>query len=346
MNARRFTGPDTTVARAMAMHNTLPLVSVVVPTCGRPSLLHRCLLALLRQRLPGDAFEIIVADDGHSDETQALVRRLDALHREGPRLRYTRSPHPRGGPAGARNAGWHVASAPVIAFTDDDTIPSRDWLAEGLRAMEPGIASVTGRTQVPLPSAPTDWQRNTAGLERGEFITANCFVRREVLEEIGGFDERYRRPWREDSDLHFAMLERGMRIAHAPRALVMHPVREAPWGVSTKIQKNVYFDALLFKKHPELYRARISAGPPLRYYFAVGALGVGVGGLLAGAPLVALAGGATWLAWTVGFAAYRLRHTSRHPRHVAEMLYTSAVIPPLAIYWRIAGALHFRVAFA
>lgn len=346
MNAPMSTGRDTTIARAMATQNTTPLVSVVVPTCGRPTLLHRCLLALMRQRMPAASYEIIVADDGHSDATQALVRRLGALHRNGPPPRYTRSPHPRGGPAGARNAGWRAAGAPVIAFTDDDTIPSRGWLAEGLRAMEPGIDSVTGRTQVPLPSAPTDWQRNTAGLERGEFITANCFVRREALEEIGGFDERYRRPWREDSDLHFAMLERGMQIVRAPGALVMHPVREAPWGVSTKIQRNVYFDALLYKKHPRLYRARISAGPPLRYYFAIGALGVGIAGLLAGAPLLALAGGAAWLAWTAGFAAYRLRHTSRRPRHIAEMLYTSALIPPLAIYWRIAGALHFRVAFA
>lgn len=323
-----------------------PLVSVVVPTCGRPTLLRRCLLALRRQRMPGNSYEIIVADDGHSDATQRLAEQLDGADPEGPRVRYVRSPGCKGGPAGARNAGWRAAHAPVIAFTDDDTVPARDWLDEGMHALQPGVAAVTGRTRVPLPSAPTDWQRNTAGLERGEFITANCFVRREVLEELDGFDERYRRPWREDSDLHFAMLERGMAIAHAPRALVLHPAREAPWGVSAKIQQNVYFDALLFRKHPLLYRARISPGPPLRYYFAVSALGLAAIGLLRGAPLLALGGGTAWLAWTVGFAAYRLRHTSHDPRHIAEMLYTSAVIPPLAVYWRIAGALRFKVAFA
>lgn len=322
------------------------LVSVVVPTCGRPNLLRRCLFALVRQRIAGNTYEIVVADDGHSDETRQLVRRLDRTNADGPRVRYVRSPTARGGPAGARNAGWHAARAPVIAFTDDDTIPARDWLSEGLRALEPGIASVTGRTRVPVPLAPTDWHRNTAGLERGEFITANCFVRREVLEDIGGFDERFRRPWREDSDLHFAMLERELRVERAPRALVLHPVRDAPWGVSAKIQRNVYFDALLYKKHPHLYRTRISSGAPLRYYVAVATLGVGVVGLLRGAPLVAAGAGAVWLAWTVGFTAYRLRHTSRDPRHVAEMFYTSAVIPPLAVYWRIAGALRFKVVFA
>ena len=323
-----------------------PLVSVVVPTCGRPTLLHRCLLALLRQRMPGNEYEIVVADDGHSEATQLLTQRLDNASPNGPRVRYVRSPARRGGPAGARNAGWHAANAAVIAFTDDDTIASREWLSAGLRALQPGVTAVTGRTRVPLPPAPTDWQRNTAGLERGEFITANCFVRREALQDIGGFDERYRRPWREDSDLHFAMLERGMRIVHAPHALVLHPARDAPWGVSAKTQRNIYFDALLFKKHSRLYRTRISSGPPLRYYFAVAALGVGAIGLIRGAPLLALGGGAAWLAWTLGFAAYRLRHTSRDPRHIAEMLYTSAVIPPLAVYWRIAGALRFKVAFA
>lgn len=323
-----------------------PLVSVVVPTCGRPTLLQRCLQALMRQTLPGDAYEIVVTDDGHSEETRTLVARIDAVNPGGPRVRYVRSRAPRSGPATARNAGWHSAHAPVIAFTDDDTIPSREWLREGLRALQPGVAAVTGRTHVPLPPAPTDWERNTAGLERGEFITANCFVRREVLEDAGGFDERYRRPWREDSDLHFTILERGLRIEQAPLALVIHPVREAPWGVSARIQQNVYFDALLFKKHPQLYRTRISSGPPLRYYFAVGALAVGIIGAIGGMPFVAAGGLGAWLLWTLGFTAYRLRGASLSPRHIAEMLYTSAVIPPLALYWRIAGALRFKVAFA
>src|SRR5690606_37787986 len=111
-------------------------------------------------------------------------------------------------------------------------------------------------------------------------------------------DERYRRPWREDSDLHFALLERDYRIVHAPRALVLHPVRPAPWGISARIQKNVFFDALLFKKHPRLYRTRIAAGPPLRYYFVVTALAVGLIGLITGHTATAYVGLGTWLVWT------------------------------------------------
>src|SRR5690348_17598480 len=98
---------------------------------------------------------------------------------------------------------------------------------------------------MPLPVMPTDYERNESGLERAEFITANCFVRRGVLERLSGFDESFRMPWREDSDLHFRLLEAGFRVARAEDAIVVHPVRPAPWGVSLRQQKKVVFDALL-----------------------------------------------------------------------------------------------------
>ena len=48
--------------------------------------------------------------------------------------------------------------------------------------------------------------------KRAEFVTANCFCRREVLEAVGGFDERFTAAWREDSDLHFRLLDTGGTI--------------------------------------------------------------------------------------------------------------------------------------
>jgi GT2 family glycosyltransferase len=134
------------------------------------------------------------------------------------------------GPAAARNVGWRAAGAPLVAFTDDDTVPGKDWLAAGLAAFDsdPEVAAVTGRTVVPLPPRPTDYQRNEAGLESAEFITADCFCRRDVLEAVGGFDERFTDAWREDSDLHFALLERGAKVVRADKAVVVHPVRPAP----------------------------------------------------------------------------------------------------------------------
>lgn len=320
-------------------------VSVVMPTCGRPRLLRRCLGALTRQTLPPDTYEILVVDDGRSEATQRMVA-VFAGRAGAPRIVYLQPPQGSRGPAAARNAGWRAARAPLIAFTDDDTVPSRDWLEQGLAALPDWASAAAGRVRVPLPSTPTDWQRSSAGLDGAEFVTANCFVRRAALVVVGGFDERFVRPWREDSDLHFALIEKGYRVVAAPSAVVLHPVRAAGWGVSMKVQRNMLFDALLYKKHRELYRARISPRPPVRYYLAVGLLIAAA--LFAGAGLwkTATLAVIAWLAWTAGFAAQRLRGTRHDLPHVAEMLVTSAAIPLLAVFWRLTGALRYRVLFA
>lgn len=286
----------------------MPPVTVVVPTCGRPELLARCLAALEKQTLPRGEYDVLVVDDSTS----------------------------RSGPAAARNRGWRQARAGIIAFTDDDTEPHPRWLEEGLRAMAHADA-VSGRIVMPIPEPPTDYERDAQGLERSEFATANCFVRREVLERIGGFDEGFRMAWREDSDLHFRLLRCGARVAKAPQAVVVHPVRPAPWGVSLRQQRKVMFDALLFKKHRELYRSRIRAGARWDYYAIVGSSILMVMGVTPAALV--------WALLTGNFFMKRLRGASKRPAHVLEMLVTSMLIPPLAVFWRLAGMLRYRVAF-
>ena len=100
---------------------------------------------------------------------------------------------------------------------------------------------------MPLPLQPTDYELNAAGLQRSEFVTANCFYRRAALAAAGGFDERFRAPWREDSDLYLhprralsggsglaaclgcaqaaMMLMAGLSgvFLRAPNAIVFHP---------------------------------------------------------------------------------------------------------------------------
>lgn len=317
-------------------------VSVVVPTFRRPALLARCLAALLAQRLAPDAFEILVVDDGRDAETRRIA--LQAAATSPVRVRYLEA-GPAGGPAAARNVGWRAASADIIAFTDDDCIPSRSWLQAGLDAILAGVDGACGQVIVPIPEHPTDYQRDTAGLERAEFVTANCFYRRRALAAVGGFDPRFRLAWREDSDVFFGLMERGLPLAYAPAAMVVHPVRRAQWGISLKQQRKSLFNALLYQKHPELYRQRIQARPPLRYYAILLALAAALGATLAGLPALALGALAMWLALTVAFCVERLHNTSHAPGHVVEMLVTSLLIPALAVFWRLVGAARFRVPF-
>jgi GT2 family glycosyltransferase len=321
-------------------------VSVVVPTCGRLDLLDRCLDALTRQTLDASHYEVIIVDDEPSHNTLHLVagwRARTALR--GPRLVYISNGGTHG-PAAARNRGWQVAQASVIAFTDDDTVPATTWLDSGLAEFTDGVDALCGRIEMPLPAKPTDYQRDARMLETAEFVTANCFCRKDVLERLGGFDERFTAPWREDSDLHFRLLEMRANIVHAPQALVVHPVRPAPWGVSLLQIKKIAFDALLYKKHPTLYRQKIQGAPRWDYYLTVAALLAGAAGLAAGSVPVAGAGIGVWLALTTRLCVRRLAGTVKSPSHIAEMIVTSALIPPLAVFWRIAGAIRYRVRFA
>jgi glycosyltransferase involved in cell wall biosynthesis len=319
-----------------------PRVSVVVPTFRRPALLGRCLAALLAQRLPPDQYEVIVVDDGCDEDTRRAVEAAAAS--TAVRVRCLEA-GPAGGPAAARNVGWRAAAADLIAFTDDDCIPVPSWLQAGIDAMLAGVDGACGQVIVPIPDRPTDYQRDVAGLEHARFVTANCFYRRRALVAVGGFDPRFRVAWREDSDLFFGLLERGLPLAYAPGAMVVHPVRASKWGESLRQQRKNLFNALLYRKHPRLYRQRIQARPPLRYYAILLALLVGLGAGALGVPRVALCAAAIWLAMTVAFSIERLHRTSHAPGHVVEMLVTSMLIPALAVFWRLVGAARFKVPF-
>jgi hypothetical protein len=126
--------------------------------------------------------------------------------------------------------------------------------------------------------------------------------------------------------------------------VVVHPVRPAPWGVSIRQQRKVMFDALLYKKHRKFYRQRIRATPRWDYYAIVASLFGLAAGALASSPAVVFASLFVWLGLTASFCASRLRGASKAPTHVLEMMVTSMVIPPVAVFWRLVGALKFRVA--
>ena len=321
-------------------------ISVVVPTYRRPDLLERCLAALVEQDFPRDGYEVIVCDDGPDAATRQMVERWSERAAGAPLVRYVPVRDTQG-PAGARNRGWEIGRGEVIAFTDDDTIPRPGWLRAGWTAMRPGVAAATGRVIVPLPltEPPTDYQRDIARMEQAEFVTANAFVRREELARVGGFDERFTAAWREDSDLHFKLLETGGTLVKAPEAIVEHPVRDSAWGSGIGNHRKIAFDALLYKKHPKLYRERIRRTPPWNYYGIVLALLVLVVGIVLRNTALWLGAFAAWAVLTGLFFTRRLEGASIAPDHVAEMVWTSIAIPVVAVFWRLVGAFRYRVPF-
>jgi GT2 family glycosyltransferase len=300
---------------------------------------------------------VIVVDNAGSESTRVLVEGLGAVAgskdaarggNPGPGQRsslYYLRACDKPGPAAARNAGWRFAHGGIIAFTDDDCVPQMEWITEGEKAIEAGYDVVNGRVIVPRPVRPTDYEKNTSRLETAEFLTANCFVRFSALEAVGGFDERFQTAWREDSDLQFKLMEQGRKIGREPSAVVVHPVRKAPWGVSLREQRKSMYNALLFRKHPLLYRQRIQRVPPWRPYATVLSALVLLGAALTGESTAALVSGLLWVVLTALFAAERLRGATHRPSHVAEMILTSILIPPLSVFWRLYGAVKYRVWF-
>ncbi|MDT4996540.1 MAG: hypothetical protein QOD45_608, partial [Pseudonocardiales bacterium] len=116
-------------------------IAVVVPTHNRASLLPRLVSALVAQEdVPGA--EIVLVDDASTDATpDVLANLLPSLEPTGQAIRLA---HNRG-PATARNIGWRTASAPLIAFLDDDCVPQPGWLAS-LAASLADADIVQGRT--------------------------------------------------------------------------------------------------------------------------------------------------------------------------------------------------------
>src|SRR4051812_1864019 len=100
-------------------------ISVVIPTFRRPELLKKCLLALINQNFNKPDYEIIVVSDGPDESTESFVMSMPAP--PGLCIRFL-SLAEKQGPAAARNFGWQRATNNLIAFTDDDCLPDKDWL--------------------------------------------------------------------------------------------------------------------------------------------------------------------------------------------------------------------------
>jgi histidinol-phosphate phosphatase family protein len=251
------------------------------------------------------------------------------------------------GPAAARNVGWRASSAEWVAFLDDDVLAPRTWreaLSDDIDPLPPGVVASQGRIVVPLPRErrPTDWERNVAALEHARWATADMAYRRSALEAVGGFDERFSRAYREDADLGLRVTAAGGSIARGRRH-VLHPVRPAPAGISMRLQAGNADDVLMDAVHGQGWRSR--AGAPqgrLRRHVAVtGAALVAGSSLLVRRPRVTASGAALWLAGTAELAWARIAPGPRTANEVWRMLWTSALLPPAAVFHRLRG--HLRV---
>lgn len=202
-----------------------PIISVIIPVWNSPGLLRRCLDALEGQNLARDTFEIIVVDNGSTDNSADVARSVPGVIV----LNETRP-----GSYTARNRGLQHARGTYVAFTDADCLPAPDWLEKALAAAgrHPDAGVLAGRielfeegeTEGPVF---TDYERlfsfPQAHAARGNCATANWFSRKTVFEELGGFDERLKSGG--DRQMALRIKQAGLPLIHVPEMLVLHPVR-------------------------------------------------------------------------------------------------------------------------
>lgn len=226
-----------------------PFLSVVIVTCGRPSVLGRTLESLTpeRQRVPGKAFEVIVADDSRDDATRAMV--ADRF----PQAVYVKG---RGrGPASNRNSGAGQAKGEWLAFIDDDCQPADGWARALLeRAAAPGIDVVEGRIFVP-DKTESPFRRHVENLTGGNFWSGNLAIRRAVFARLGGFDEDFLEAGGEDMEFGERIRGSGVGTSFCAEATVIHPSHPVSW-------RYLFWRAFLARWHL-LYQLKTGRGVPL-----------------------------------------------------------------------------------
>ncbi|WNG90119.1 HAD-IIIA family hydrolase [Mycobacterium sp. ITM-2016-00317] len=313
-------------------------VTLVIPTIGRKSLSE--LLTALCDDDGQKPAEVIVVDD------RAVPRPLPLPHGLAIQVLHSGGR----GPAAARNVGWRAAATRWVCFLDDDVLPHPGWLRalrSDLTAAEAARAAGSqGGIEVPRTGAqrpPSDDERRTLRLADARWITADMAYRRDVLVAVGGFDDRFPRAYREDSDLALRIVSAGHRIIEGARRCT-HPVAPATRFTSVRVQIGNRDNALLRRKFGPQWRSRIGEGRgrmPAHTATTAAAVAATVAAVLR-KRATAAACVLLWAGLTAEFAVRRFLSGSRTFSELGSLASTSALIPPAAVAHRLIGEWQHR----
>jgi glycosyltransferase involved in cell wall biosynthesis len=223
--------------------------SIVVPTRDRADYLRVSLDSLLAQQV-GAPFEVIVVDDGSTDETPAVAERAGA--------KLIRMPAR--GPNAARNAGLHAAEAELVLFVDDDIDAPRAWLAAYLDGAErhpdaeafggPIRARFEGRAPRSCGREPAPITTLDLGAEdrEAELVwSANMAVRRQAFERVGEFDEELPQ-FGEEEEWVMRLRAAGGRVVYLAGARLDHRRAEGDAELAT-LMRGAYVRGQRLRRH-------------------------------------------------------------------------------------------------
>jgi len=226
--------------------NKQPILSVVIPTIGRPILL-RAVESLLAANRSSE-LEIIVAGEV---TTPAVAERLKELMRSNPRIIHLPASFRSGDSSEKKNAGWKAASSDIVAFIDDDVVVGKNWPEAVLKPFaddQVGLMSGPGLVpaDVPLMARLAGWTlaSRAAGYVQERYLAdgsapkkvtwsrligCNMAYRRGILEEINGFDPKFW-PGEEMLAAYIATARKGYTLVFQPEAVLYHYPRASYFG--------------------------------------------------------------------------------------------------------------------
>jgi glycosyltransferase involved in cell wall biosynthesis len=224
--------------------------SIVIPTFNGASRIGNCLDSLVKQTA-GQNVEILVVDDGSTDNTANVVRGYSSI-----RLVFQAN----AGPASARNRGALEAQGKILLFTDDDCVPMPDWLEAMLGPFrDPEVVGAKGVYRTHQKSLAArfvqieyeDKYRLMAGLASIDFIdTYSAGFRRDRFLEMTGYDTSFPVACAEDIELSYRMSARGWKMKFVPAAIVYHTHPDTLSRYLKKKYKFAYWRMLAVRKNP------------------------------------------------------------------------------------------------
>jgi glycosyltransferase involved in cell wall biosynthesis len=240
-------------------------ITVIVPTFNRVESLKDTINALHKQTLPSQHFEIIVVNDGSSDDTEKYLMEVAGTS---PSFRFITQAN--AGPAAARNRGIAAARGRIIAFTDDDCIPDANWLQVIQSAFaERDVVGLQGSTYTDVKAiTPLTHQIDNEN-GNASVPTCNAAFTREVLLRVNGFDEHFPFPHNEDADLAWRIEQLGS-IQFVKAMRVYHPARKDAFKKVMKRMKIMESEFRLYYRNPTAYQQKRASSPWKNIYWEIG----------------------------------------------------------------------------
>lgn len=253
------------------------MISIVIPAYNAEKTIASTLKALLNQTYPKNQYEIIVVNDGSTDNTKAVVKKFK-------KVKLIEQSHK--GPAAARNLGVKHSKGSIILFTDADCIPDKNWIKNMVEPFKknPEIVGVSGtyktlnKNSLIARFVGYEIEQRHERMKREKYIdfigSYSAAYKKNIFLQFGGFDESFPTASGEDTELSFKIAKHNLKMVFQPKAFVYHKHPDTLLKFLRQKFFRGYWRIPLYEKHKEkMFRHGYT---PKSLYMEIGLLGLSI----------------------------------------------------------------------